>query len=227
MAPTIRIAPPDDPEPLRRAAADLSRFDWIIFTSANVVDALYDAAQATGTAPAPVKVCAVGTRTADRIRERGVEVTMVPAEFRAEALVAALLSTSALAGTRVLLPRADIGRTVLGERLRAAGAVVTEVIAYRTVAETRAAGAPDVLGGLAAGQLDAVTFTSGSAVRNFVQIYGSDSAALLRSAVVAAIGPVTADTARELGIAVDVQPKTYTAAAMVEELARYFAAQAK
>jgi uroporphyrinogen III methyltransferase/synthase len=233
VAPTIRIAPPTDREPLLRAAANISMFDWIVFSSGNAVDALLDA-MAEANRPAfealthenwqwqLPRVCAVGSRTAERLRERGIAVALVPAEFRAEVLVEALNSHATVAGASVLLPRSEIGRDVIAHGLRAAGALVTDVIAYRTVAEageTR----PDVARLLNDGLLDAVTFTSGSSVRNFVQIYGSESTAWLTHTVVTVIGPVTAEAARELGIPVQVQPAVYTAASMVEALIEHFA----
>jgi len=229
VAPTIRIAPPEDAEPLRHAARQAAQFHWIVFASANAVDAFLDAVAAVPggdrqeSTDALPQVAAVGRRTADRLRERGVAVTIVPNEFTAEALVTALASSTALAGARVLLPRSEIGRDVIADGLRTAGAVVTELVAYRTVVETPGDGDHDVRQMLADGHIHAVTFTSGSSVRNFVQLYGEDSSALLRRSVVAVIGPVTADVARTLGIRVDVQPHTYTTAAMVEGLAAYFA----
>jgi uroporphyrinogen III methyltransferase/synthase len=224
VAPTIRIVPPENRQPLLDAATDSSRFDWIVFTSSNAVDAYAVALDDTGThITAPARVCAVGARTAERLREHGLEVSLTPGEFRADALVDALLADGPVAGKRFLIPRADIGREVIADRLRAAGALVTDVIAYRTVAEDQTADMPDVRKLLADAALDAVTFTSGSAVRNFVQIHGEDSGRLLRSAVVAVIGPVTFAAAREFGITPAVQPETATAAAMVGALARYFA----
>ncbi len=104
-------------------------------------------------------------------------------------------------GVRVLLPRADIGREVIADQLREAGAAVTEVVAYRTILEdSQREGDPDIYGMLLEGRIDVVTFTSPSAVRNFAKIYGADQVAdLLKNTVVATIGPVTADAARQLG----------------------------
>ena len=234
IAPTIQIVPPDDPGPLLKAAAGLSQFDWIVFASANAVDAFVKAATKTTDAPGtsprrlrlpgPLKIAAVGSRTEERLRSHGLVVTVVPAEFKAEALVDALTAQAPLADARVLLPRSEIGRDTIAEGLRAAGAIVTDVIAYRTIAETTDAATPDVRGMLMRGDIDAVTFTSGSAVRHFVQVHGPETAELLRSTSVAVIGPVTADTARELGIPVHVQPATYTTADMVGALEDYFRA---
>jgi uroporphyrinogen-III synthase len=108
--------------------------------------------------------------------------------------------------------------------LREAGALVTEVIAYRTLLEdTQREEDPDVYGMLLEGRIDVVTFTSASAVRNFVKIYGADPAAdLLKRTTVAAIGPVTAEAARQFGIEVTVQPARYTMDGLVEAIAAHF-----
>jgi uroporphyrinogen III methyltransferase / synthase len=150
----------------------------------------------------------------------------VPEEFKADAVVDAMAERASLSGAQVLLPRSDIGREVIADRLRQLGAGVIEVVAYHTeLQDSQRPDDPDVYGMLLNGKIAAVTFTSGSAVRNFVKIYGDEAAVdLLRKTVVAVIGPVTADAARELGITVDVQPPTYTVEALVEALATHFAA---
>jgi uroporphyrinogen III methyltransferase/synthase len=144
-------------------------------------------------------------------------------------VVDAIAQRGPVEGSRILLPRSNIGREVIGDRLRQLGANVVEVVAYDTeLQDTQRPDDPDVYGMLLNGKLDAVTFTSASAVRNFVTIYGADQAVdLLANTVVAAIGPVTADAARELGIAVNVQPEQYTVAALVEALAANLGPRAK
>jgi uroporphyrinogen III methyltransferase/synthase len=225
IAPAIRIIPPADRVPLLDAAEHVERFDWIVFSSTNAVDAFAAARAETErsrtSAGAWPRIAAVGVRTADRLRSHDLDPALVPAEYRAEALVEALTADGSLSGARVLLPRSEIARETIADGLRSAGAVVTEVVAYRTVAESPG-GAPDVCGMLSTRQLDAVTFTSGSAVRSFVQMHGPQVIELLRTTVVAVIGPVTADAAREHGVRVDVQPDIYTAEAMVDALARHF-----
>jgi uroporphyrinogen III methyltransferase / synthase len=227
QAPMIRIVPPEDIEPLRRTASEPELFDWIVFTSANAVDAfmavLLSGERDIRALKGPL-LCAVGTATADKLASYGIKVDLMPGEFRAERVGDALVAAGAIDGARVLLPRADIGRDVIAEQLRAAGALVTDVVAYRTILEdTQREGDPDIYGMLLEGRIDAVTFTSSSAVRNFVTVFGRDQAAdLLKSTVVAAIGPVTADTAAQHGIQVTVQPTTYTVAGMVEAVAAHF-----
>jgi len=219
-APMIRMAPPDDPDPLLRAAANPEEFDWIVFTSANAVDAfmtaLLDGERDVRALKGP-RICTSGTATAEKLATYGIKVDLIPREFRADAVVASLLALGSMEGVRVLLPRADIGREVIGEQLRDAGAIVTEVIAYRTILEdAQREGDPDIYGMLLEGRIDVATFTSPSAIRNFAKIHGADQVAdLLKNTVVATIGPVTADAARQLGIPVTIQPKTYTVPALV------------
>jgi uroporphyrinogen III methyltransferase/synthase len=229
LAPMIRIIPPDDLAPLTRAADDPGVFDWIVFTSVNAVDAFMTAVLRGHRDLRALKgpqLCTVGTGTAERLASYGIKVDLVPEEFRAEAVVAALARGGPLDGARVLLPRSDIGREVIAEQLRDAGALVTDVVAYRTVLEeSQREGDPDVFGLLLEGRIDVVTFTSASAVRNFVKIYGEDPAVdLLRRTTVAAIGPVTAEAARQLGIEVTVQPASYTIAGLVDAIAAHFSA---
>jgi uroporphyrinogen III methyltransferase/synthase len=227
-APMIRIAPPEDAVPLMDAAAGAAAFDWIVFSSANAVEAFMTAlldGERDVRALAGPRLCATGPATAARLRQYGIKVDLMPDEYRAEALAAAIVGTAPVEGARVLVPRADIGRDVLAGALRNAGAQVTEVIAYRTVtASEPGARDPDVYRMLLEGRLDAVTFTSGSAVRSFTELFGADQAAdLLAHTVVAVIGPVTAEVAAAHGIRVTVQPAEYTVPALADALAAHFA----
>jgi uroporphyrinogen III methyltransferase / synthase len=174
------------------------------------------------------RLCAAGPATAAKLRQHGIKVDLVPTEFRAEAIVTAITAAGPVAASRILLPRADIGREVIAAQLREAGAVVTDVVAYRTVLDdTPREHDPDVYRLLLDGRIDVVTFTSPSAVRSFVTIYGAEPAAdLLKNTVVAVIGPVTADAARQAGIPVTIEPGTYTVAALVDGIVAYYATQA-
>jgi uroporphyrinogen III methyltransferase/synthase len=229
-APMIRIAPPEDPTPLMDAAAGAAGFDWIVFSSANAVEAFMTAlidGQRDVRALAGPRLCTTGPGTAARLRRYGITVDLVPDEYRAEALAAAIVGAAPVRGARVLVPRADIGRDVLAAALRAAGAEVTEVVAYRTVSAGEPGERdPDVYRMLLDGVLDAVTFTSGSAVRSFVETFGGDQAVdLLGHTVVAVIGPVTAEVAAAHGIRTQVQPSDYTVAALADALAAHFASR--
>jgi len=204
-------------------------FDWIVFTSVNGVDAFMerlcrgsrDVRELKG-----VRLCAIGPATAGRLAARGLQADLMPTEHRAEAIVTALRERENLSDQRILLPRADIAREVLPEELRQAGADVVDVAAYRTeLAEGDKDTGPDIYKMLLEQEIDVVTFTSASTVRNFVKILGADPAVdLLRTTAVASIGPVTADAAAELNIQTTIMPTTYTVPALVEAIVSHFAA---
>ena len=229
LSPTIRIAEPEDPEALDRACADASKYDWIVFTSANGVDAFMQRLLAVSDIRElkGVRLCSIGPSTAERLTRYGVRVDLTPDEYRAEAVADALKSLGNVKGRRFLLPRADIARELLADELRAAGADVTEVAAYRTLlGGGEREGDQDVYRMLLDRQIDAVTFTSASTVKNFARIFGEDQVAdLLRTTVVAAIGPVTAEAAQQLGIATSVMPKRYTIPDLVDALMEFFSLQ--
>ena len=228
-APTIRVLPPEDTTALEKACREAGSYGWIVFTSANAVDhfmtcllAVSDVRELKG-----VRICTVGPSTASRLSRYGIRVDLTPAEFRSEALVDAMKAHGRLEGSRVLLPRADIAGELLTDELREAGAQVDEVAAYRTVlAAGDRDGEPDVYRMLLDRQIDAVTFTSASTVRNFVEILGHDQAVdLLRTTVIASIGPVTAEAAQQLGIMTSVMPERYTIPDLVDALVTHFSSR--
>ena len=226
-APMIRILPADDYGPLDQACALVGAFDWIVFASANAVDAFIERLLRTGRdlrALGGVKLCVVGAATAERLARHGLKADLVPTEYRAEAVVRAISDTVDIRGLRMLLPRADIGREVVADELRRRGAFATEVVAYRTVvADTVREGEPDIYRMLLDRRIDVVTFTSASAVRNFVKIVGTEqSADLLRTTVVASIGPVTAEAAAQCGIETTIVPAHYTVPALVDAIVEHF-----
>ena len=221
-APAIQIEPLQDLEPLRAAVADLGRYQWLVFTSQNTVRLVGERLRAWGLDPRDlgrISVAAIGPATADALAELGVEAALVPERFVAEAVVDALLRRGDVRGRRILLPRALEARDTLPEGLRAQGALVDVIPVYRTV---RAAGDG---GGLAAeilaGSIDVVTFTSSSTVRSFVELVGPAAAGSGRFAV-AVIGPVTAATARALGLVVTVEASEFTVPGLVAALVRHF-----
>ncbi len=228
-AASIRIAPPDDFGPLDEACAQVDSYDWIVFTSANGVEHFMHrllGGEADVRTLKGVRLCAIGPATADRLARYGIKVDLMPVEYRAEAIVEALKSTTALAGTRILLPRADIARELLAGELRTAGAEVVEVTAYRTVPQSDLglSGDRDIYRMLLDKQIDVVTFTSASTVRNFVKGLGTDQAAdLLRATLVASIGPVTAEAAQQLDIHTTIMPASYTIPALVQAIVDHFA----
>lgn len=225
-APTIRIAAPEDPAPLDAAIGAISRFDWIIFTSVNAVESFMSRLLAQGDVRdlKGIRIATVGPSTAARVNRYGIRVDLTPGEYRADGLIDALAAVSPVKAAKVLLPRADIGREVIADDLRNAGAEVTDIIAYRTLlAEGERDSDRDVYRMLLDGEIDAVTFTSASTVRNFATLHGEEQAAdLLRDVAVACIGPVTAEAAHQLGISATITPERYTIPDLVDILVEHF-----
>ncbi len=216
--PTIRIRPLENPALLREAARGAADYDWLVFTSVHGVQAFGAALAAVGRQPGTlrdVRIAAIGPATAEAVREAlSLEVEVVPGEYRAESLAAAILEAEpAPSGRRVLLPRAAEAREVLPRLLEAAGARVDEVPAYHTtfVDPTEA---EDLRGRLGTGEIDWLTFTASSTVRGFVSAVGAEAG----RARVAAIGPITAGTARELGLPVHVVAREFTIPGLVEAM---------
>lgn len=213
--PTIRIRPPEDPLPLLDALRSWGEYDWVVFTSVNGVRHAREALEGDGgpTEPPPgPRLAAIGPSTARELGAWAGPVEVVPGEYRAEALARALRETGSLAGRRVLLPRAADAREVLARELESAGARVDEIAAYETEP-----GRPEVdsLGPrMRSGEIDWLTFTASSTVRNFVRMAGDD----VGRARVAVIGPVTADTARRQGLPVHAVAREYTIPGLVGAL---------
>lgn len=219
--PTIRIVPLDDYSEVDRALDRLGDYQWIVFTSQNGVAAFLDRLRGRGgdlRALAGLHLAAIGPATAHALVARGLRVDLAPGEFVAEALVEALAGggRARLHGARVLVPRALEARTVLPEGLRARGAVVDVVPVYRT--ETERAQPPQAWRQLLDGPVDAITFTSSSTVRNFVEVVGPEAPGIAGRALVVCIGPVTAATARECGLLVGLVARAYTIPGLVAAL---------
>ena len=222
-APAIVIAPPSSWEPLDSALAAMETFTWVIFTSVNgvaMVDRRLVARGLSWSAMSGRRVAAIGPATADALAEHGVRPDVVPGEYRAEGLVERLRAVMTPAD-RVLLPRAAQTRDVLVTELRRLGAHVDEVPAYTT--RRGEGGTARLREALAAGTIDAVTFTSSSTARNFAELFSEDERrAWLSRVTVASIGPITAATAAEYEMTTDVMPAEYTIPALAKALADYF-----
>jgi uroporphyrinogen III methyltransferase/synthase len=223
--PTIDIVPPADYSPLDECLTRINTYQWIIFTSVNGVEAFFqrlwekggDVRQLLG-----IRLAAIGPATGKALEKRGLRVDYIPEVFRAEA-IADGLAGRIKPGDRVLLPRAREARVILVEMLQKMGAAVEEVVTYETVMGSADSGI--LLDLLQNRQLDAVTFTSASTVRNFLNLINTkkaDVASLMDKIVVACIGPITADTARELGLSVQIVANEYTIAGLVEALTAYY-----
>ncbi len=217
IVPLVMIRPPADPVPLEAALCDLERFDWVIFTSANAVEAVcdrLDELSQRGVVPRWPQIAVIGPATGKALQQYGLSPVLMPATHVAEALFEALRQHTALVGARVFLPQADRARPVLADLLRAAGAEVCAVVAYETVsAQSGALLWPD--------SVDAVTFTSASAVQSFVALF-DDPAQTLGQAMVACIGPVTAQAARALGLPVHAVAQSHTIDGLIAALTALF-----
>jgi uroporphyrinogen-III synthase len=240
--PTIRVVSPEDWEPLDNALKRLCEadwYDWLVFTSANGVRICFERLQRLGydaRSIGNVRVAAIGPATAVELAKFGVTVDLVPAEYIAEGIAAALLDDArklgeSVEGKKVLLARAAEARNVLVTELQQAGALVEVVAAYRTVGVSYEDGrGREVLRILEAQQLDILTFTSSSTVHNFMQWLiqcDIDVANSLLSNItqharpkIACIGPITSQTAREFGLDVHIEAQEYTIAGLIEAIIR-------
>jgi uroporphyrinogen III methyltransferase/synthase len=221
--PTIRVAPPlqRDMVKLDRALGEVAGYQWIIFTSVNGVAAFFDRLAALDMDVRDLKgprLCAIGPKTADELRGKGLRVDFLPERYRAEDIVEGL-KDEVRQGDKVLLPRADIARKMLAEALTTMGAQVDEVVAYRTMQAEEEGAGERLCQELCEGRIHVVTFTSSSTVTNFLNLVGADSIPSWRHKVkVASIGPVTSETAARMGLTVDMEAAAYTIEGLVNLL---------
>jgi uroporphyrinogen III methyltransferase/synthase len=222
-APTFRMTPPEDPESVDRAALSVDRYNWLVFESPAAVTTFL---AALGRGPRDlralghVSLCAIGESTADCLHVAGLKPEVVLPEYRVELVGESLSARADLSGQHVLLVRPDHLRDLLAEDLTRRGATVTDLVAYRTTADPAESPAVQTLFRLLLdGQVQAVTFTSATAVSRFVSLFGEEPAAdLLNTTTVAAIGPVTAAAAAEHGIENVIVADTFTVEGMVAAL---------
>ena len=212
VAPAVEIHPLEDLSAIDTALRNLDQYAWVCFTSGNGVSSFLDRAAAIGLdgrALAGAKIAAIGPATAEALRGRFLRPDVVPQTFTGEALAGAILACdAALAGRRVLLARADIAQPELPAALRKAGATVDDVTVYRT-ARPKAL-PPEVLAALADRRVDWLTFTSGSTVRNFVEL-AAEAKTSLEGVKLASIGPSTSAALRAAGLVPTIQADPHTA----------------
>jgi uroporphyrinogen-III synthase len=246
--PFIEIRKPKSFQPLDTALKNLNTYDWLILTSVNGVEALWErmeklrlprsgkkreghgfggAVGARGWNPAlaaeGLRIAAIGPATKKAIEQHGAKVDVVPKEYVAESVVRSLKSK--VQGKRVLLVRAKVARDVIPKELRKAGAHVEVVEAYETVVPQDSRRSLRAALRNPKNRPHVVTFTSSSTVRNFVKLLGSrlgstkrKSRPELEGIGMASIGPVTSATLRELGLTVDISAKEYTIPGLVEAI---------
>ena len=215
--PAIRLQEPSDGYRAADAAiAHLADYAWVVFTSANGVEHFFARMEAAGKDSrvlAGAKIAAIGSATANTLKAYGIHADLVPREFRAEGVVAALQGKFS-PEDRILLPRAQEAREILPESLRKEGAAVDVVPVYETVMAEENGEA--LRSKLEAGEIDLVTFTSSSTVTNLIKLLGEG--APLKHVKTAAIGPITAETCRNEGIEPDIVAEEYTIDGLVEAI---------
>jgi uroporphyrinogen III methyltransferase/synthase len=221
--PTIRIEPPSDLREFAELVQDAHVYDWIVFTSANGVEAffniffkLYDDAREIGGA----RIAAIGPATAQRVKDFHLHVDLQPQEFVAEQVVREFKKQQSVENLKILLVRAEKARDVLPKGLAALGAIVDEAFAYRTVPETR-----DTTGArrqIAKDGGDLIIFTSSSTVENFLAL----KLPWPKGMQAASIGPITSKTARDNGLKIDLEAKRHDIDGLVEAIRNFFEARA-
>lgn len=226
LFPAVSFSEPTDTTELDRAIHSLDKFDWILFTSANAARFFAGHCRKVGVDPGQCGNChcaAVGPATAGAVAEEGFSVDHVAQEFLGTELAREL--SISIAGKKMLLPRSDRARPDLPNMLRAAGAEVTEVVAYHT----GGAGAidPGVMQAIREAQVDVICFFSPSSVENMRAELGEEVVSRLGTkAAFAAVGPVTSAALRDAGLPVDIVAPLATAESMADAIAGYFLSSA-
>lgn len=248
---TVEIVPPVSWDELDSCIEKIGSYDWVIFTSANGVKYFFSRLFEKGVDIRELKgirICAIGTKTAARIRKFGLKVDLIPEEFRAEGLIEAFTKESRrqqaegrsresaknippsasnleprtsnrLDGVRFLLPRAEVAREIFPEKIRELGGVIDVPVTYRAVK-------PEYHGKrlrrfLKEGRVTIATFTSAATFDNFREIMGEDADELLGKVAIAVIGPVTAKAVEKAGLKVEIMPALATVEAMAEEIKKW------
>jgi uroporphyrinogen III methyltransferase / synthase len=221
--PAIEIRDPSSWESLDRAIGDVEAYQWLVFTSVNGVEKFFsrywklkrDLRDLKG-----IRIAAIGSATEKAVAARGLKVEVLPDEFKAEGLLQSLKG-KVLKGSRILIPRARVARDVLPDELKRQGAHVDVVEAYETAPPREGRERLELL--LDERPLDMIVFTSSSTVTNMVEMIMPGSlCTTLQHTAIAAIGPITKQTAEAHGLAVQVQPNQYTIPALVDAIVSFY-----
>jgi uroporphyrinogen III methyltransferase/synthase len=226
--PTIEIQELEDYERLDEAISHLYGYDWLMLTSVNAVNYFFKRLMALGhdaSSLDEVKVCVIGEATAERLRELHVHVDLIPSEFKAEGVYSALErfvgGDDAFKGLNILLPRASVARDFLPKALEAAGARVDVVPVYRTTLPHNLDRGR--VAAMLSGSADCIAFTSASTVKNLAQLFDTqDLGAVLSGITIACLGDITAQTATDFGLKVEIQPLQSTIPFFARAIADYF-----
>ena len=222
--PVIQIVPPESWRELDDALAGLNRYHWLVFTSVNGIRPFMERLKQRGQdarALSGLRIGCIGPRTAEELARYGLNADLIPTQFQAEGLIAAMMEAG-VSGRRVLIARAAVAREVLPDQLRTAGAEVRVVTVYRTIRPVSEV--KRLKDQLARRELHVMTFASSSTVRNFCALFENrdEMRALTAGVAVACIGPITAQTSDEEGLPVTIMAKENTIPALVDAIVHYF-----
>jgi len=220
--PVIETVAPDDWSPLDKALNNLSQYQGLIFTSANGVRAFIERLKAIDQDIRELKgvrVYTIGPKTAEAVQALGIRVDVVPESFVAESLIESMGKEN-IKGKRFLLPRATLARETLPEQLRKMGAHVDIAPTYQTILPSQSIEVLEKK--LAAGNIDVITFTSSSTVKNFLALTGEKLLPEIKKIKIACIGPITEKTARDAGLNVQIVPPQYTVLSLVDAIENYY-----
>ncbi len=220
VVPTITIIPPPSFAELDQALSELDQIDYLLLTSVNAVTAFFDRLASLGYDTHVLnglQTVVVGPKSAEALSARGINVDLMPEDYRAEGVVALLKDR--ISGKKLLYPKAALARDLIPAELSAAGGKVIDPVAYASAPPADTAG--KLQQALADG-LDLLTFTASSTVQNFVDLLDADHLVLAKEIPVASIGPLTSETARKLGFNVVIEPADSTLDDMVEAIKDYF-----
>jgi len=223
--PTIQITPPSSFASLDAAIDELDEFNWLIFTSVNGVSGFFERLAQSGKdsrALGGMQIAAIGPSTAESLSKWGIAADVIPSEYKAEGVLESLQEAGIKAGDKALLARAAVARDILPEGLKAAGIDVVVAPVYETRIDSNGK-AKELLELLENKEINTVTFASSSTVENFMllleqEVSKQEALELLEGTCIASIGPITSQTARDLGLNVALEAIEYTIPGLVEAL---------
>lgn len=221
--PTIKTVEPLDYTELDRAIESIEHYDWLIFTSVKGFSFFFDRLIFKGRDIRDlkgIKLCAVGSKTAESINKMGLKVDLIPSEYNSEGLVKTFLSISkSLKGLKILLPRPDNARDLFPEMVKKEGAFIDTPTAYRVIKPERHGKRLQRF--LKEGRITIATFTSAATFNNFLDIMGEDALDFLKGLTIASIGPVTTKAIEKTGLKVTIQPREATIKAMAMAIIKW------
>ncbi|HIJ59270.1 MAG TPA: uroporphyrinogen-III C-methyltransferase [Nitrospirae bacterium] len=221
--PTIKIVPSVDYSELDDCIEKIEHYDWLVFTSVKGFSFFFERLIYKGKDIRDlkgIKLCAVGSKTAESINKMGLRVDLMPSEFNSEGLLQSFLATHKnLKGIRFLLPRPDNARELFPKMMREKGAIIDTPIAYRVIKPERHG--KRLLRFLKEGRITIATFTSAATFNNFIEILGQEALDFLKTLTIASIGPVTTKAIEKKGLKVSIQPKEATIKAMSREIIKW------